>query len=971
MLGLAPPPPEGNRFHALISYSHAADVPLATALQTGLQRFARPWYRMRALHVFRDNASLAANPHLWASVQAGLDASAHFILLASPDAAASAWVGRECTYWRDTKSCDQLLIVLTDGEIAWDEGANDFDWARTTAIPPALRGAFEGEPRWIDMRWARGEPDLSLADLRFKEAIAEIAAPLHGVPKDELESAEVRERRRAVRLARAAVVALALLTAAAVIAAVLALRARDEANHEGDIALSRALAGEARDALGGASGSLISARPDLGILLALEAYRFAPTEEARGALISALEATDHVAGYLHASGGAILADAYSPNGRTLAIATAAGGVELWNAASPVKPEVLRLPPGLGVQNSGTLAFSPDGRLLALSGVVPPGGLPGVVVWRLATARPVGPELTFGSQVFPDVVAFGPDGDLVVGASDGGVSEWVPGRTDGPLRTLPIRCPPGTLRVAAVTSIAVSADGTYAVGCISGAALIWRATYSAPATVAPPAGATYAHVALSRDGTTVAVGTNGQGELTLWAVRADGIGLIAGPRSLGDTYLDGLAFAPGGAMVAAAYGDGQTRVWARTGTLPVSSNSSTAAELDAIAWSPDGHTIAVGGAEGVGVLWQAPATPQAGSPSLLATVLDGGVQGAGTVAFDPGGRFMASVEPDGVHLWLPASGRPIGRPIAGSASPPLFTDSASARLVVGPGGVLAATRITASGRIVVATWNASDPRSPRPLGAPLQTAATAVTAMAINPAGTVLAVAVEPNGSYRSSDLELWKLRGRSMRIVPMASLPTALAFSPDGRQLVIGDFVGGIELMHYRSRRLATRVLVPDGAGSDDVYNLTYSPDGSTLAVNSAGVKLIDAGSGAEIGGPLVGNTSGAGFAVAFSPDGRLLAVGSVGGVQLIDVATEEPFGGELPVAGGADSVAFSPDGGLLAAAGGGPVTLWNRLLWTGGGQYAARVARLCTIVGRNLSAAEWNTYAPGRPYHRTCPRWP
>jgi len=135
MLGLGPPPPDGLRFHALISYSHASDSRLATALQRGLQRFARPWYRTRALHVFRDNASLAANPHLWRSVQAGLDDSQHFILLASRDAAASPWVARECAYWRETKSIERLLIVLTDGEIAWDDAAGDFDRAVTSALP--------------------------------------------------------------------------------------------------------------------------------------------------------------------------------------------------------------------------------------------------------------------------------------------------------------------------------------------------------------------------------------------------------------------------------------------------------------------------------------------------------------------------------------------------------------------------------------------------------------------------------------------------------------------------------------------------------------------------------------------------------------------------------------------------------------------------------------------------------------------
>ena len=48
------------RYDAFISYSHHSDARLAPLLQAGLHRFAKPWYRMRAVRVFRDEASLAA-----------------------------------------------------------------------------------------------------------------------------------------------------------------------------------------------------------------------------------------------------------------------------------------------------------------------------------------------------------------------------------------------------------------------------------------------------------------------------------------------------------------------------------------------------------------------------------------------------------------------------------------------------------------------------------------------------------------------------------------------------------------------------------------------------------------------------------------------------------------------------------------------------------------------------------------------
>lgn len=78
-------------YDGFISYSHAADRPLAKKLQRGLHRIGRPWYKPRALRVFRDDVSLAASPDLWSSIQDALLASRTFTLLACPESAASHW----------------------------------------------------------------------------------------------------------------------------------------------------------------------------------------------------------------------------------------------------------------------------------------------------------------------------------------------------------------------------------------------------------------------------------------------------------------------------------------------------------------------------------------------------------------------------------------------------------------------------------------------------------------------------------------------------------------------------------------------------------------------------------------------------------------------------------------------------------------------------------------------------------------
>jgi hypothetical protein len=75
-------------YDAFISYSHAADGRLAPAIQTALQSIGKPWYRRRALRVFRDTTSLAATPELWPTIERALERSRYFVLLASPESAA-------------------------------------------------------------------------------------------------------------------------------------------------------------------------------------------------------------------------------------------------------------------------------------------------------------------------------------------------------------------------------------------------------------------------------------------------------------------------------------------------------------------------------------------------------------------------------------------------------------------------------------------------------------------------------------------------------------------------------------------------------------------------------------------------------------------------------------------------------------------------------------------------------------------
>jgi hypothetical protein len=112
-------------YKAFMSYSHAADGKLAPALQRGIQRLGKPWYRRPVVQVFRDETSLSANPGLWSGIKSALEQCEYFLLMGSVQSAASAWVHREVEWWLEHRSVDRLLIIVTDGEIAWNPATCD------------------------------------------------------------------------------------------------------------------------------------------------------------------------------------------------------------------------------------------------------------------------------------------------------------------------------------------------------------------------------------------------------------------------------------------------------------------------------------------------------------------------------------------------------------------------------------------------------------------------------------------------------------------------------------------------------------------------------------------------------------------------------------------------------------------------------------------------------------------------------
>jgi WD40 repeat protein len=345
-------------YDAFISYSHRLDAAITARLQAELQRFAKPWYRIRALHVFRDQTSLAASPHLWTTIEEALSDSSWLILMASPESAQSGWVSREISWWRAHRPMNHLLVAVTEGELVWDETAGDLDWAATTALSKeALGHAFSEEPRWVDLRWARDQADsLRSADPRLQDAVADLAAAIRHVPKDSLIGEHIRRRHRAVRAVVAAAAALVVLLAFSLTAAFIAKGQRDRADRENTVAIAGLLASTAV--------ALTGSRPDLAQLFAVQAYRLDPgNPQARAALFATVQADPQVQRFLMAPG-PVSALAVSPDGGVIVAGTRNGWVRGWNLArfTPVSYGQMDGPvTGVAVSADGTTVAAATGR----------------------------------------------------------------------------------------------------------------------------------------------------------------------------------------------------------------------------------------------------------------------------------------------------------------------------------------------------------------------------------------------------------------------------------------------------------------------------------------------------------------------------------------------------------------------------------------------------------------------------------
>jgi WD40 repeat protein len=733
--------------------------------------------------------------------------------------------------------------------------------------------------------------------------------------------------------------------------------------------------------------------PTAAALASVEAYRLAPTDEAREQALTQLQLNPGLptvmAGHTDAvetvaylpgtgmlvSGGDKTVRIWQPSGRRQALLLATGMVQevaisepqadgrrviaaglhsgkvnLWPDPTGGDGEVDRQSLRTGTRDVRGVAFSP-----AVPDLLATGGRNGrVVLWRL---NETGRSRQLAARQLPGQIedlAFGDDGEsLFVASSEGAYRLAVSAKRFGSERKL----------ADEASAVATAPNGSYAFGR-RGGVQVWGAGKRRRAWLPLP----------------------------------------------GRVY--GLAFAEGGKVLVAGGSDWNVTTWNLASGRPFGPpRAANRARINDIAVSPDGADIAAGGADRYVKAW--PLHP----PWTLATIVGGLSPGE----FDKGvpkfydlvggddGRIVTPIGPRRTPIWslrsladADASTGPVGRVPHGGRGPAERGTSLEAAqhgnvLVLGSGHSFA---VYGTGRVCE-----GQEEDPCYLAEPAEPySSDAVRSLVFAPYEEELLLA---SASGAMGALNLWKLNGvaHGGGVVHVGHLALHtrirdLSFDPRYRLLAAATGDQGLEVLDVGdpSRPEALefdqdRLL----SGLQPIFAVAFSPDGSLLASGGADQQVRlwrvaedDAGEAAveAINGTLLQRQTIT--ALAFSPDGETLAAADAGGNICLYAVDDRHLIGDrsclrgynisvLRQNGGIEAMRFVrlPDGEtvLLTAGKGQPIVAWSSLLWNLSENDRVEEAvtkNVCRLAGLSLSRGDWeaafgSTEFAGR-YHRTCP---
>lgn len=198
----------------------------------------------RLFPIFRDRTELSAGGGLDAALQQALASARCFILICSPAAAASRWVNEEILHFKRLGGEARILCLIVDGE----PNASANGHPERECFPPALRYKLGADGELSDIP---AEP--LAADLREQadgreHAKLKIIAGLLGVGFDDLKRRDLQTRNRRLVILASISSAVAAVTLALAVKAVVAQRAAERSRQQGEDLIGFML-GDLRDKL--------------------------------------------------------------------------------------------------------------------------------------------------------------------------------------------------------------------------------------------------------------------------------------------------------------------------------------------------------------------------------------------------------------------------------------------------------------------------------------------------------------------------------------------------------------------------------------------------------------------------------------------------------------------------------------------------------------------------------------------------
>lgn len=750
-------------------------------------------------------------------------------------------------------------------------------------------------------------------------------------------SLEAREtdreaRARSARRTRTGMVAFSVLMVLALVTGLLAVQQSLTGERESAKAAARRVAAVA--------DSLRASDPGTAALLGVAAWKIAPLPESRSALLGGLFEPEQ-ASFTDPQTGRDVRRYLTGEGRTLvSLAGREVTVEDVTGERPASSYVLPRGAELG-------RVSPDARIVALS------GSGGDRLWDMAAGKPVaeprglledisaggrsyltGPSERSGTarltrttdgEVLFETSTSAPLTTATVSADGGRVAlcpaERPPqvwdtsggGRLPGAWETADeLVCGTGSGADTGGRLLRFNEDGTRLVVLSGTTVRVWDVPSGhLLAEFASVGDGGFTQAALTADGKFLATAEDHQ--LAVWRLEDSGGQVFS--RQLSGVEVSGLAWDPEETRVL-RFLDGAT-----VRTYDLSANLAHRWErtpADATALSPDGATLATVTSAGGGYRFELRSTR---TDAVLATDDLGALQtGSGTtplLSFSPDGSALAVADttPSGGSVRQRFTVWDVGgRSVRTSAEFAKGDDQPVHGIALGPGGRTLLVSRQEGGVAETQVWDTTTGRATRT--GTLPGSISGITA--VRDDGGLLA---DSQDQYTA--LPSGPVTGRALAD---GRYVTALAFSPGGTRLAVGDASGHVTLWDGAVRR-RTGVLT----GTSDTVRV-----GAPEAVTS----------------------------LAFSPDGGTLAVGGAGGtLRLWDTASWRLLAASLPTPGQeVRSLAFGGDGGVLYASS--PHVPLQSYPITA--EHA--VDRICDRSGETgLPRELWDAYIPDASYRDVC----